>query len=831
MKPTATIYDHMLPLVVAIVSALGVVMLGMGQRDLRLALVALVAIAASFILTDLKDWVRLNRMVANIAALSAVGVSIRDFMRFDADTQLLAIANLLIYLQIVLLFQEKQLRVYWQVLVLSLLEVVIGAALNLGAIFGLLLIVYMFMMQLAVILLYVRRESLDSVHSRSPTASAGGTAAFTGRRMGQPGKAGLRTRVPTPADPEGIQVLGAAGDTSRLSFRGVLRETVSAAVATLFVTAVVFYSVPRVGGAMWQPATLSFQPTVGFSGTVSLGALGASADNPEVVMRVELRDENDPTLPYTLRSDALFRGTVLNHYSRGQWQYVGPRGRAPPKELERAPPTVPAVIQRINIEPLDDRVLFGIYPFYRTIEKRYGDEVRYDTLRLRYVRPDPRRNSQFQFEVLTTGIQKGRQQSITPDTPLPLESESSERQRVLQLPYSPDAPRSVNATPQSPAPTRDGSLPIDELPTLVAAAQSQLDQAGLERGKPYFAFNAARTLELYLQMPPFRYSLLPQARDPAIDPVEDFVKNNPRGHCEYFASALALMLRSQGIPSRIVVGFKGGDYNQVGSFYQVRQLHAHAWVEAYLDPDEIPPEARPAGGLPGATAGWLTLDPTPAADDSSLFDRSGLLNIIADLGDYMKHLWSNYVVGLNAERQREAIYRPLAQFATNAEELAGGQRSVLTLLWQWLVSNALTLRGILFLIAVAFLITFVGRRLLWLVAATYRRLKRRARENIERRPVEFYERFERILARHGLRRRRQQTPLELALVAGAEMVAVAATRPDATIPRRIVEAYYRVRFGGHSLDANAAQLVEEQLARLTTVLEQSKLATLDAQPA
>ena len=394
-----------------------------------------------------------------------------------------------------------------------------------------------------------------------------------------------------------------------------------------------------------------------------------------------------------------------------------------------------------------------------------------------------------------------------------------------------DAPPPPNTAPEPAPPARDGALPIDELPALVAAAQTQLDQAGLTRGSSqYFAFNAARTLELYFQMPPFRYSLLPQARDPAIDPVEDFIKNNPRGHCEYFASALALMLRSQGIPSRIVVGFKGGDYNQVGNFYQVRQLHAHAWVEAYLDPDEIPPEARPAGALPGTDAGWLMLDPTPATDDSSLFDRSGFLNIIADLGDYLKHLWSNYVVGLNAKRQREAIYRPLAQFATNAEELAAGQRSVLTLLWQWLVSNALSLRGILFLIAIAFFITFVGRRLLWLSAALYRRWKCRTHQSKVRRPIEFYERFERILARHGLLRRRQQTPLELALAAGAEMVAVAATRPDATIPRRIVEAYYRVRFGGHALDARAAQLVEEQLARLATVLEQSQSATLDARP-
>jgi hypothetical protein len=812
MKLASPIRDHMLPLTVAIVSALGVVMLGMGQRDLRLALVALVAIAASFVLTDLNGWVRLNRMVANIAALAAVGVSVRDFMRFDADTQLLAIANLLIYLQIVLLFQDKQLRVYWQVLVLSLLEVVIGAALNLGAMFGVLLMLYMFTMQLAVMLLYIRREALDDAAGRSPVASAARTTAFQGRRIDR--------------SHEEILVLpSATADTSRLSFRSVLRETVSAAVATLIVTAIIFYSVPRVGGAMWQPASLSFQPTVGFSGTVSLGTLGASADNPEVVMRVEFCDENNEALPYPLRGDALFRGTVLTHYLRGQWQYVGPRGRGPPRPLQPKPQNVDAVLQRITIEPLDERVLFGVYPLFLTRHQRSGSEVRYDFLRKRYVRPDQKRNSQFYFEALTTGIQKGRQQSITPDTPLA--GESDERQRLLQLPFDAPPPSSVAAPSGAPStsPAREGALPIDELPTLVAAAQTQLDQAGLKRGTPFFAFNAARTLELYFHMPPFRYSLLPQQRDPTIDPVEDFIKNNPRGHCEYFASALALMLRTQGIPSRVVVGFKGGDYNQVGSFYQVRQLHAHAWVEAYLDPGEIPPEARPAGALPDTTAGWLTLDPTPPTDDSSLFDRSGFLNIIADLGDYFRHLWSNYVVGLNAERQRDAIYRPLAQFATNAEELAGGQRGVLTLLWQWLVANALSLRGILFLIAIAFAIAFVGRRLIWLAAASYRRWKRRARESIERRPIEFYERFERILARHGLRRRRQQTPLELALAAGAEMVAVAATRPDATIPRRIVETYYRVRFGGHALDARTQELVEVQLARLSVVLEQSRRPT------
>ena len=115
------------------VSALGVIMLAMGQRDARLAVVGAGGNRCVARLTDIKQWLRLNRILANIAGLTAVAISLGDFMRFDNDTQLFAIANLLIYLQIVLLFQPKTLRVYWQILVLSLLEVVVGAALNLGA--------------------------------------------------------------------------------------------------------------------------------------------------------------------------------------------------------------------------------------------------------------------------------------------------------------------------------------------------------------------------------------------------------------------------------------------------------------------------------------------------------------------------------------------------------------------------------------------------------------------------------------------------------------------------------------------------------------------------
>ena len=82
------------------------------------------------------------------------------------------------------------------------------------------------------------------------------------------------------------------------------------------------------------------------------------------------------------------------------------------------------------------------------------------------------------------------------------------------------------------------------------------------------------------------------------NPVEHFLFDSKRGHCEFFSTTMALMLREIGIPSRNVTGFVGGTYNRFGRYYAVREGDAHSWVEAYLD-DPI--------------RGWVTFDPTPTA--------------------------------------------------------------------------------------------------------------------------------------------------------------------------------------------------------------------------
>ena len=122
-------------------------------------------------------------------------------------------------------------------------------------------------------------------------------------------------------------------------------------------------------------------------------------------------------------------------------------------------------------------------------------------------------------------------------------------------------------------------LQMPPMPHLVEQARQWVAMCGTNAPR----LNRARLLESRLsQSDRFEYSLQGQPRDPDLDPIEDFIVNNPRGHCEYFATALRLMLRSQGIPARVVVGYKCDGWNKLGKFYQVRQSDAHAWVEAYL---------------------------------------------------------------------------------------------------------------------------------------------------------------------------------------------------------------------------------------------------------
>src|SRR5262249_13651777 len=145
----------------------------------------------------------------------------------------------------------------------------------------------------------------------------------------------------------------------------------------------------------------------------------------------------------------------------------------------------------------------------------------------------------------------------------------------------------------------------------------------------------------------YTYRLEMRRYDLKVDASEDFLCNVKQGFCEHFATGLALMLRSAGIPARVVNGFRGaesqGDDEGRAGYYTIRQSHAHSWVEALL------PRPGPKGE-PGFY--WLTLDPTPSSEAQTRagwswtqwWERSRHL---------VQDLWKGMILDYNLDKQRD----------------------------------------------------------------------------------------------------------------------------------------------------------------------------------
>lgn len=152
-----------------------------------------------------------------------------------------------------------------------------------------------------------------------------------------------------------------------------------------------------------------------------------------------------------------------------------------------------------------------------------------------------------------------------------------------------------------------------------------------------------RRLETYLAEN-YEYSTVAVAR-PANREVEDFLLRERRGYCEYFASAMVLLLRAEGIPARLVSGFLGAEYSALGDQYVVRQENAHAWVEAWIEGQ-----------------GWRTFDPTPVAGQPGIRRTSGAANLVAQAWEELVYRWDRYVLGYGYDEQRTAVFGWLRRF-------------------------------------------------------------------------------------------------------------------------------------------------------------------------
>ncbi len=121
------------------------------------------------------------------------------------------------------------------------------------------------------------------------------------------------------------------------------------------------------------------------------------------------------------------------------------------------------------------------------------------------------------------------------------------------------------------------------------------------------------------------------------DPIDRFLFEKKRGYCEFFASSFAQLLRLSGVPARLVGGYYGGDYNELGGYYVVTEETAHVWVEALLD------DGR-----------WQRIDPSRLAENAAgelLGVRGGTLSLGRRLADAVDYFWNQAVITYDFNRQ------------------------------------------------------------------------------------------------------------------------------------------------------------------------------------
>ncbi len=305
---------------------------------------------------------------------------------------------------------------------------------------------------------------------------------------------------------------------------------------------------------------------------------------------------------------------------------------------------------------------------------------------------------------------------------------------------------------------------------IVYRAQSVLRDAQAKN-----RYDAAKAIELDLQKN-FAYSLEMKASGP--DPLSDFLFNVQSGHCEYFSTAMAVMLRTHGIAARVVNGFLPGEYNETSGAYTVRQSDAHSWVEVYF------PSSR----------SWVTFDPTPSIGRAEPV-RTGLTAQLHKYVEALELLWFQYVVGYDKQEQRSlasSIHNQLFDYGRFASNLLATVRGYMT---ATTLSIAVVVLGIVLMI-----LTFIFGKNFW--RFRWRRAALIAGNEETYSSVEFYERLVNAMEQRGLSREKHLTPLEFANTLGQRQAMM------------ITRAYNRVRFGKQRLTATEKREIENALSEL-----------------
>jgi len=299
-------------------------------------------------------------------------------------------------------------------------------------------------------------------------------------------------------------------------------------------------------------------------------------------------------------------------------------------------------------------------------------------------------------------------------------------------------------------------------------------------------------------------------RTPDVAPVYDFLFNQKAGHCELFASSMAVLLRTLGIPARVVNGYRGVLWNSYGNFYLIRQRDAHCWVEVFFDRD-IDPFNR-------NEIGWVRFDPTPSAP----LDDRGLASTVTDFFSYLRLKWIDHVISYSAVEQRKIA----VEVRQSGRRMRGWFSRLFASIRDFFSRPAgdlqeKVLRGILIAIPPAVLvIALILLRRSLRTGGGRRRKYVRARDA----SVAFYRDFLKILKRAGLRRKYSQTPSEFARVISVSVPKL--SEPAWTVTSKFLE----IRFGAVQPGTQDLATVNAAIAQLSTAVTAMRVARRAGRP-
>ena len=502
-----------------------------------------------------------------------------------------------------------------------------------------------------------------------------------------------------------------------------------------------FFVVPRAAGAYLSRQAGSGERILGFSEEVTLGTIGKLEQSSEAVLRVKI-------LEGEAKGDLKWRGKALRHFDGVRWTNPSttsqtldsPRGQFIVARARQRSRTGPRIRYRVMRAALETEVLFladvseaVAGPFSR-VEVSETDSVSLPGSRWK-----PLRYEGASF--------------VGSHRPAELRNLAGPHPAEIQWDYL-----------QHPA----LDARIGRLAREISGSQVS----------PYWR---AAALEHYLRTE-LGYTLeLPAER--RADPLADFLFRRRKGHCEYFASAMAVMLRTMEVPARVVNGFQSGVYNPVSGYYTVRASDAHSWVEAYF-----------------SGHGWVAFDPTPPGPGGT-GPPGGPVTRAWLYRDALEAHWNDWILQYDLGRQLQLARGLRGHWrAASLETARRWDRA-----WRWVErrgaevkQNPLVLCWPPAAALAAWLAAWAARRVgsrasLWRGARRLEQGRGGARECSL-----LYRRALGRLERRGFIRPRWQTPEEFAVGLTAPRAPGAPSAEGVALLRELTAVYNLARFGGNA---------------------------------